>query len=468
LVRDAELAKVADLGAYDTLDVLFKGRGTFIPLEKPAVLILCKHYSSINAGVPVSILHLMLKYGANVRSERGKFNILQIAAAEGNDAAMSTIVSLAPDFLDSIGELDLAPLHIACENGHAKAVEKLLDLGARIDVQSRDGSLPILFAAGAAQAECIRVLARRGAKVNVVTEVLPRSSPPKYKSSPLYCTTSSSEPGRMAAMEALLACGADVNYAFGTQWRPIHRAAVLGDVAALQLFLKHGVELHTPLTNPDEYSRTALHKAVMFGQLDFVRSLVLAGINLNVKDGLGKTAVLIALQTNQLDMVKLLVDLKADDCIADDEGVSPVIYAAMKDMGQAILLLRAYALKEASISAPSVPAANALQVAAQMGHRKVVVAILFHFPDLWFTSPGSLDVSVRQMAHVRGHSLVVNVLDEVLAKAKEIEREWRRCGYMRCGYISSTMIREAMRKHELFKRFKLVDAVFWGKSVSEN
>lgn len=84
-----------------------------------------------------------------------------------------------------------------------------------------------------------------------------------------------------------MAFGADVNYAFGTEWRPIHGAAVSGDVTALQLFLKHGIQHHAALADPVEFHRMALHKAVAFGRTDCVRALARVGKNVDAQDDQG-------------------------------------------------------------------------------------------------------------------------------------------------------------------------------------
>lgn len=45
-------------------------------------------------------LKLLIEYGANIRSMRGKYHIMQEAALTGNAAVMDAIFSLAPDMLD--------------------------------------------------------------------------------------------------------------------------------------------------------------------------------------------------------------------------------------------------------------------------------------------------------------------------------------------------------------------------------
>ena len=52
----------------------------------------------------------------------------------------------------------MTPLHIACQNGHTKIAELLLDRGAEVDHKNAEGSTPLNLAVNARRKETVRLL----------------------------------------------------------------------------------------------------------------------------------------------------------------------------------------------------------------------------------------------------------------------------------------------------------------------
>lgn len=54
------------------------------------------------------------------------------------------------------------PLHDACQGGHKKCVDLLIDFDVDVDCQDRDGMAPIHVAAFQGELECLKSLADKG------------------------------------------------------------------------------------------------------------------------------------------------------------------------------------------------------------------------------------------------------------------------------------------------------------------
>jgi ankyrin repeat protein len=65
-------------------------------------------------------------------------------------------------------EFNLSPLHEAAANGDALAVRALLDAGAPVDAETRDGVTPLMCAAAWGYIDVARILIERGADINHV------------------------------------------------------------------------------------------------------------------------------------------------------------------------------------------------------------------------------------------------------------------------------------------------------------
>ncbi|MEZ4648223.1 MAG: ankyrin repeat domain-containing protein [Candidatus Eisenbacteria bacterium] len=129
----------------------------------------------------------------------------------------------------------ITPLHTAASNDCASCVERLLGLGAEVDVRRDDGRTPLYYAGPSAQ----RVLIEAGADVGVRDH---------SGAVPLHVNRRPTEP--------LLVPGIDVTDSFG--WTPLHHAALDGDVDWIEWLLAHGADPRIRTTAPYDYREGVL------------------------------------------------------------------------------------------------------------------------------------------------------------------------------------------------------------------
>lgn len=104
--------------------------------------------------------------------------------------------------------------------------------------------------------------------------------------------------------------------------------------------------LWPPPQFPDEttFSTTrnfegGLHLATRNGHIYVVRMLLEHGVNVNDRDGLGRTALHEAVRGRQMEIVALLLEKGADANAADLTGWTPTHYACKEGLSQCLNLL---------------------------------------------------------------------------------------------------------------------------------
>ena len=162
--------------------------------------------------------------------------------------------------------------------------------------------------------------------------------------------------GTTASIQALLDAGAGVEPPENVRVRnaPLVLAAMTGDLENLKLFLSHGAK-------PSE---KALAQAVTFGYADIVRTLIAAGANAQIVESSGINLLHWAAIANRADVIPALVDAQVPINAMDDNGFTPLMYAATIDFGDTDVLkalLKAGADKTIRNFEGRTPAAQARQ-----------------------------------------------------------------------------------------------------------
>lgn len=95
------------------------------------------------------------------------FNILHLAAVNGNIPAAETIVSEAPELAGAINDDGYSPLHLAAINGHYQIVSILLNQGdCMVDDLSSGQRTALWLAVSEGHVDVIELLVEKGADVN--------------------------------------------------------------------------------------------------------------------------------------------------------------------------------------------------------------------------------------------------------------------------------------------------------------
>jgi ankyrin repeat protein len=278
---------------------------------------------------------------------------------------------------------DVRPLSLACQNGNAAIVKRLLEAGADANTELRGGETVLMTASRTGVVEVVRALIASGAKVNaterngqtaimwaaaaghaeVVDALIDAGT--DFRATlrsgfnPFFFAV---RQGHVDVVLRLLAAGIDVN-------EPIDPARRAGQgpadgTSALLLAVENGhFELAEVLLREGADARdqrlgyTALHAITWVrkplrgdgdpppigsgstSSLDLVRSLVSHGADVNALHGkqpagnyrlnrTGATPFLLAAETGDIPLMKLLLDLGADPTIVNVDHVTPLLAAS--------------------------------------------------------------------------------------------------------------------------------------------
>lgn len=172
-----------------------------------------------------------------------------------------------------------------------------------------------------------------------------------------------------------------------------------GDTNTVTTILQRGMDVNTV----DKSGNSLLMLAVQKENIDLVRFLVEHRAR-QVKNQYGDTPLMVAALKGNLDMVKLLVNAGAD---VNNSGWTPLIYAAFEGKD---LVVRYLLEKGADVDAVAPNQMTALMLAAKNGHEDTVRALIVALADLEHqTSDGETALS---LARAGKRITIIKLLEE--------------------------------------------------------
>ena len=221
-----------------------------------------------------------------------------------------------------------AEFAIAIESGDLDTIKSLISGGAKADTIIDYGEhkiTPLMKAAWDGQMEIAQFLLDSGADVNAVDE---------SGESPLY---SAIKRGRVEITQLLVDRGAKVNIKDIRQFTPLTVAAAAGEIEIIKTLVKAGADLKA-----ETYGLTPLMFAAASRKPEPVRLLVELGAPVNQASSMsGQTVLIAAIYSGDLNMVKTLIDLKANVNFKTKDGDTPLKAAAKGDQMDMIEVLKA-------------------------------------------------------------------------------------------------------------------------------
>jgi ankyrin repeat protein len=253
------------------------------------------------SGRPEAV-RLLLTRGAKVDTKepyRGQ-TALMWAAAEGNTAAVDVLAEAGADLkLKSNG--GFTPLLFAVRNAHIETAATLLKRGANVNDATPDGSSALSVAAVNAFFEMASVLLDHGANPNL----------PDPRASPLHTVAWLRKPGADGAA--------------GVGNTPIGTPQQVGKVTAIQLARK----LLEKGANPN--TRVEWNEPRFGKEGGTARNPPNIRLGRHLITYNGATPFYVAAKNGDIELMRLLVEFKADPKIPSRVGVTPLMVAAGLD-----------------------------------------------------------------------------------------------------------------------------------------
>ena len=237
------------------------------------------------------------------------------AAENGEFEALKNLLTKYPDMKDIKKDGGWSLLHIARTS--REMVEYLIKIGSDIEAKSGAQWTPLHSQAYYGHKDGVELLLEHGADIEAKTS---------FGITPLL---SSIRWDRIDVTKLLIRKGANVNPTTELGRTPLIISAIEGNSELAKLFLDNDADISIKDNN---YKRTALHFAALYGQLDIVAALAEKGANLNEIDAAGKTPLDYANRYGHEKVVKLLKSSGAEEEIDPQHfGFSPYIKKAMEE-----------------------------------------------------------------------------------------------------------------------------------------
>jgi ankyrin repeat protein/mono/diheme cytochrome c family protein len=325
----------------------------------------------------VASVREMLKAKADANSAEPDGTTALHWAAQRENVEMVDLLIRAGARVAATNRYGVTALSLACTTGNAAIVERLLAAGADPNGALADGETPVMTAARTGSAETIEALVARGANVRVRERR-------KGQTALMWAAAENN----VAAMRALIEAGADINERSGSgSFTPYLFAVRAGHIAAARALVDAGADVNQALTdgtsalvlavinahyelaaalldmganpNADKQGWTALHQIAWsrrhnagfnlpgpvatggLDSLDLVRRLVQKGADVNARitkeprDGnrnqlnrIGGTPFLMAAKSDDVPLMRVLLENGADASLTTNRGTTAVMAAA--------------------------------------------------------------------------------------------------------------------------------------------
>ncbi|KAF4954943.1 hypothetical protein FSARC_11972 [Fusarium sarcochroum] len=329
-----------------------------------------------------STVRVLLKHGASMEfTGLWERNSLHVAAVQGYTEVIRTILEERKVEIDRPSDRNFTAMYLAVVFGHPNAATLLLDKGAdpNMGISSTDTGdtqwTPLVVVADDGFEECAKLLLDRGANPNICGPVGP----------PLRWAVSN---GRLKICNMLLDAGADPRSEL-LKTPLLVEAAGWGFARSGLSMLERLLELDLDVNAKDDEGNTALLAAAQSYPREFikgvltyksspqkdlaVRKLLDRGADPNLANDIGMTPLLYATSHQQLSLALMLLEAGADVNQGSKEGISP-LFDGIGVPGMARLLLEKGANPDVGTSAGWTP----LTGAAYFGYDHAVEPLLDH------------------------------------------------------------------------------------------
>uniref|UniRef100_G3VUW0 Uncharacterized protein n=1 Tax=Sarcophilus harrisii TaxID=9305 RepID=G3VUW0_SARHA len=175
---------------------------------------------------------------------------------------------------------DLTPLHLACANGYPDVVSLLIERKCELNLLDNDSRTPLMKAIECQQEECATIL---------------------------------------------LEHGADPNLKDNKNNNALHHIASGQSKFMAEKLIKHNIDIEAK--NQVEEDLTPLLLAIIRNNIKMADILLKNGANVNALDNYKRTALMIAVSVESIDLVTLLLQNNADYTLQDIDGWTAETYA---------------------------------------------------------------------------------------------------------------------------------------------
>lgn len=275
------------------------------------------HYAALQGHQAIAIY--LIQRGAQVDAQDSEgLTALHNCTIYGHTSMLRLLVeSGAP--VDARCVLGRTPLYYSVDQRQYSIAALLIDEGANVNATDHFGKKPLHLIRGDCS-DLITLLIGEGADIHAQDE--------DAVTAMHYAASNCS----VTAVQTLLELGASANAMTKANWNPLVYALSRNrekDVWSIcDLLLRYGAQVRTKPDLQGNEEVSLIHTAMSHGFLSVIQLLVSYGAPLEDRNEHKKTGLLVAIERNQYKIFNCLISIGANVNTADDEGNTPLHYAA--------------------------------------------------------------------------------------------------------------------------------------------
>ncbi len=224
----------------------------------------------------LEIVEYLLEKGADINA-KNKFELTPLfSAAENGNLELAEMLIKQKADVNAFSQFFGTALHRAVYMGHPEVAKYLLEQGAKVTAQNSTGTV-LHTAALLGRPNLARLLIENGADVN---------SKNSGGITPLYYAISTGKDRSSELAMLFINNGADVNAADKDGTSVLMMAVQQGFPAVVEKLIMKGADKTIRNNNTKQ---SLLHSAAIYGYGDVTDILIQSGLDVNAKDGAGKT-----------------------------------------------------------------------------------------------------------------------------------------------------------------------------------
>jgi len=310
-------------------------------------------FMAVKADSP-STIRALINNKANLNARDKQGNSLLHTAVRWNAKESAILLISSGIDINAYSMNGSTALHDAVIFGISDIEDILLSKGANLEVRNIDGNTPFMEAVRAGMPASIEKLSRRGADT---------SARNNNGDTPLHIAVAASN---YDTINLLLRMGASIHARNTSNRTPFQNSIHISERMVSTLLTSNRINV------PDDMGSSALHIALQENaSVGIIRAIINRGVRINTVDRNGQTPLRLAVDLNQLEVVKLLAEAEADPFItaSDNRSSAEIAFSKGEDCIKAIFSTKAINAKDSSSN-------TILHLAARYGNPQIIKTLI--------------------------------------------------------------------------------------------
>ncbi len=242
-----------------------------------------------------NIVELLTNRGANIDKEiENGWTALILAVRKGFKEIIKILIDRGAD-INKKENQGVTALMLATQKGYLEIAKFLIEKGANVNDTDKEGFTPLILASQNGYIEIVELLIKEGANIN------------KKNNEGFTPLMAACEADCLEIVDLLIVKGSDLESNNRDGATALMIAVKKNQLEIVKLLIEKGADV-----NSSDYNKTALILAFKKNMLEISKFLIKKGANINLKDINKKSALYYAVMNENIELIKELVEAGID------------------------------------------------------------------------------------------------------------------------------------------------------------